>query len=121
MTKMKKIISAAATGLALVTPFMAYGGWTTGLSNAQNTDLPGGSIFNIIVNILDWLLALVGVIGVIGFIIAGILYLTSAGDEGRIETAKKAMTYSIIGVIVAISGLVVVYAANNMLSGTAGF
>lgn len=120
MVKLKKIISTAVAGLALAAPFMAYG-WTTGLLNAQNSELPGGSIFNIITNILDWLLALIGVIGVIGFAIAGILYLTSAGDEGRIETAKKAMTYSIIGVIVAISGLVIIYAASNMLSGFSGF
>jgi hypothetical protein len=65
---------------------------------------------------MNWLLGLVGVIGVIGFAIAGILYLTAAGDETRMGTAKKAMTYSIIGVIIALAGLVIINATFHMLS-----
>jgi len=82
------------------------------------TNLPGGSVMDIIENIMYWLLALVGIIGVIGFAIAGILYLTSAGDETRIEGAKKAMAYAILGVVVAIVGLVAVKAVATMLGGT---
>lgn len=82
------------------------------------TGLPSGSITGIITNIMNWLLMMVGIVGVIGFAIAGILYLTAAGDEGRIETAKNAMMYSIIGVIVAIIGVVVLQAAKGLLSGS---
>ena len=45
---------------------------------------------------MNWLLALIGIFGVIGFAIAGILYLTAAGDEDRINKAKSAMMYAII-------------------------
>jgi len=80
--------------------------------------LPGGSITDIVTGIMNWLLMMVGIVGVIGFAIAGILYLTAAGDEGRIETAKNAMMYSIIGVIVALIGLVIIKAVQGMLGGT---
>ena len=79
--------------------------------------LPGGTITNIVTMIMQWLLALVGIVGVIGFAIAGIWYLTAAGDEDRISTAKRAMLYSIIGVIVALLGYVILQAAASMLWG----
>jgi len=85
------------------------------------TGLPRQTVFGIITNIMDVLLAAVGIIGVIGFAIAGILYLTAAGDEGRIETAKKAMLYSIIGVVVALAGLVALTFAENLLQGRGNF
>jgi hypothetical protein len=83
-----------------------------------STGLPEGTITQIVTNIMNWLLTMVGILGVIGFAIAGILYLTSAGDEGRAGTAKSAMLYSIIGVIVAIVGVVAIKAAESMLGGT---
>jgi len=86
--------------------------------NGNAYGMPNGSIFGIIQNILFWLLAILGAVAIIGFIIAGIMYLTAAGDETQAGKAKKAMMYSIIGVIVALSGFVVFQAAQYMLSGT---
>ena len=85
------------------------------------TGLPAGSIMKIITGIMNWLLAIVGIVGVIGFAIAGILYLTAAGDDTRMGQAKKAMTYSIIGVIVALAGLVALQAAKGMMGASSGF
>ena len=85
-----------------------------GLNN-NDYGLPGGSIFGIIQNILYWMLGILGAVSIIGFIIAGIMYLTAAGDETQAGKAKKAMTYAIIGVIVALSGFVVFQAAQALL------
>jgi len=60
-----------------------------GKSNAQGSGLPNDSIYGIIGRMMNWLLAIIGFIGVIGFVIAGILYLTSAGNEEQIETARR--------------------------------
>ena len=87
----------------------------------SGTNLPSNSIFKIIQGIMNWLLALVGIFGVIGFAIAGILYLTAAGDEDRINKAKSAMMYAIIGVIVALVGLVALKAAESMLGASSSF
>lgn len=86
------------------------------IGNANSYGLPDGSILGIIENILTWLLGVISMVSVIGFIIAGIMYLTAAGDDGQIEKAKNAMKYSIIGTIVGISGIVVTQAAAYMLS-----
>ena len=116
-TKIKRIAYAAASA-ALMAPAIVAAQWDAGTSNAGQANLPAGSVTNIILNVMKWLLGLAGIIGVIGFVVAGILYLTAAGDEDKIATAKKAMTFSIIGVIVAILGFVVIQAATAMLGGS---
>lgn len=52
---------------------------------------------------------LIGALSVIMIIVAGILFLTSAGSPERIGTAKKALAYAIIGIVITlISGAIVV-------------
>ena len=80
--------------------------------------LPDASVYNIVSGTMDWLLAIFGFIAIIGFVISGIMYLTAAGDDGRIKTAKTAMTWSIVGVIVALVGYVVVTTVDSWLSAT---
>ena len=82
-----------------------------------NTNLPQSSIFQIIQNIMLWLLGILGFVAVIGFVISGILYLVAAGDEDAQARAKRAMIYSITGVIVGLAGLVILYAAQRLLAG----
>lgn len=111
--KIRKIAAGAAV-TALTIPALAMAQFQA----PAGTNLPSGSLMGIVKNIMNWLLGIVGVLGVIGFAIAGILYLTAAGDEDRIATAKKAMTWSIVGVVVALLGLVILRAAEAMLGGT---
>jgi hypothetical protein len=111
--KLRSAVSAAAVAV-LTVPALAFAQFAA----PSGTQLPSGSIMNIIKSIMNWLLTLVGILGVIGFAIAGILYLTAAGDEDRIGLAKRAMTWSIVGVIVALLGLVIIQAANTMLGGS---
>lgn len=111
-SKIKSIIFSASV-MALTVPALASAQFVT----PPATNLPRGTIYDIVTKVMYWVLGMVGIIGVIGFAIAGILYLTAAGDEDRIATAKRAMTYSIIGVIVALVGIVILQAAQSMLSG----
>ena len=48
-----------------------------------------------------------GIISAVVIIIAGIMYMTSAGDPGKVATAKKAILYAIIGLIVALSAFAI--------------
>ena len=79
------------------------------------TNLPSAPIFDIIRNVMLWLLAILGFIAVIGFVISGIMYLVAAGDEDRQASAKRAMYYSITGVIVGLVGLVILFAVARLL------
>jgi hypothetical protein len=91
------------------------------LAGGNAYGLPDGSIMGIIVNILNWLLALLGIAGIIGFLISGILYLTSAGDGKQAEKAKAAMMYSIYGIIVGLAGYVIMKAVFAMLNAQSNF
>lgn len=82
----------------------------TGLAN------PSGGLFAIISNFLMWLIGIFGFLALVGFIISGIQYILAAGDEGIMETAKRNMTYTIIGVIVGLSGLVILNAVTAALN-----
>lgn len=97
----------------------ASGGWSLG--NISGFGLPAGSVFRIITNILVWLLGLFGIIGILGFLISGIIYLTAAGDEDRMGYAKRAMQYSIIGVIVGLIGFVIIQAIDYALNTYSSF
>jgi uncharacterized membrane protein len=81
------------------------------------TQLPQGTVLQIVTNAMQWILAIVGILGVVGFAISGIMYLTAAGNEEMISKAKKAMVMSIIGVIVALLGLVIMRAVQTWLGG----
>jgi hypothetical protein len=82
--------------------------------------LPEGSIFGIVSAIVNWLLALFGILGILGFIISGIMYLVSAGNDKMAEKAKAGLVYSIIGIIVGLSGFIIMQAINGLLSGMGG-
>jgi hypothetical protein len=94
---------------------------TTGkwnVSSLSSYGLPSGTLTTIITNILLWLLFMLGIVGVIGFVVSGIMYLISTGDQTMIDRAKKGMTYSIVGVIVGLAGVVIIQAVNSILGGS---
>lgn len=94
-------------------------GWSLG--NLGGFGLPDGSIMGIVKNLLMWLLGIFGLLGVIGFVISGVLYLTSAGDDDQIKKAKAAMKWSIIGVVVGLIGIVIIQAVDLALRGFGNF
>jgi len=109
------ITSAADFSLSI----SSGGGWNAG--GLSRTGLPSGSIMGIVENIMFWLLGILGLAGVIGFVIAGILYLLSTGDETMIERAKAAMKWSILGVAVGLLGVVIIQAISLMLNAASRF
>ncbi|TXH01896.1 MAG: hypothetical protein E6P95_00990 [Candidatus Moraniibacteriota bacterium] len=87
-----------------------------GVCFPTGTGLSDKSVGDIIGALIGWLLSIFGFIALIGFIISGLQYLTAAGDEGQAETAKRNMQYSIIGIIVALSGWIIIKAVDALLN-----
>ncbi len=119
MTQIKNFVYGSATALLAVPALVS-----AQFKVPDGTDLPtgnGAGVLGIAGSIMKWLLTLVGILAVIAFVIAGILYLTAAGDEGQIDRAKKTMTSAIIGIIVALLGLIVLNAVVKMLSAETDF
>lgn len=70
-----------------------------------NTATP---VEDIIMNVLNFLLSIVGVISIIMMVVGGLMYLFSGGSENKIETGKKIVVFSIIGLTVALASLILV-------------
>jgi hypothetical protein len=117
MKKKIKLLIQGVSVMAMTVPALVAAQFET----PSGTNLPTQSIYNIVQNFMNWILGIVGILGVIGFAIAGVLYLTAAGDDNRVQTAKNAMMYSIIGVIVALVGLIALKAAGSLLGGNNKF
>ena len=121
MNKIKSSIAAIAVSVltfpALVSAQLTPTGWN--IQTAGNgTGLSNNSFYVVIHNLLMYLLGIVGVLAVVGFVISGIMYITAAGDEDRVDLAKKMLTYSIVGIVVALLGLVIVTALSYIITGT---
>ncbi len=82
---------------------------------------PEFGIVQIIGNLFSWLMGLFSVLSLAAFVISGIQYVTSAGDSGQAETAKKNALNAVLGIIVGFSGFVIVQAVNYALEGQGFF
>lgn len=77
-------------------------------SGKDCTGNKGGNLSGVISTIVNVLSIIVGILAVIMIIIAGAKYITSGGDTNKITSAKNALVYAIIGlVIVALSQFMV--------------
>jgi TRAP-type C4-dicarboxylate transport system permease small subunit len=76
------------------------------------------TIKSIAINTLNFLLSVFGVLAIIALVIGGGMYLTAYGDEKKIDSGKKIVTYAIIGIVVALSALVVVRQIANLVGVT---
>lgn len=65
------------------------------------------------INVLNFLLSVFGVLAIIGLVMAGGLFLISAGDPARVRLAKRAALAATLGVVFAIGALVVVRQLEN--------
>ena len=67
-----------------------------------------GDLATTIVNILNGIIAFLGVIAVIFIIVGGVGYMTSSGDAGKIKKAKDTILYACIGLIICVLAFAIV-------------
>ncbi|MDP3956900.1 MAG: pilin [bacterium] len=112
MKTAKNCILAAMIGLAIgiaAPSFLKEIGNVLGWGAVNSGAVAGAlTLSQIARNVLNFLLSIVGILGIIMLVIGGIMYLTAAGSEERIETGKKIVVYAIIGIVVALAALVIV-------------
>ncbi len=125
VTRAKKTWTGAVIGLAIAMAAPTFlktikqilGGNGTPDGNADSWVSGALTLGDIAVNVLNLLLSIVGIIAMISMVIGGMMYLSSAGEERKIEKGKEIFKNSIIGVIVALSGLILIRTVNLILTG----
>ncbi|MBU2028833.1 hypothetical protein KJ761_03005, partial [Patescibacteria group bacterium] len=102
MKNKKKILSGVLLivliGLFFILPAVQAAGG--GVELPQETGLSQKTVKEILTKLLTWLLEIVGIIAIIGFVVSGIMYLVSAGNDEMITKAKKYMGYCLMGIAV---------------------
>src|SRR3989338_2860396 len=73
------------------------------------TDLTG-----LLLAVISFILNFVLILSVLSIIIAGFYLITSGGEEGQKEKAKKIIFYALIGIIVVLLARVIVVTVNNL-------
>ena len=58
-------------------------------------------------NVLEVVYLWIGIIAVIFIVVGGIRYMTSAGEASKAESAKKTITYSVIGLVVVLAAFAI--------------
>jgi hypothetical protein len=113
----KKAVTSAVIGLALA---LAAPAFLQQIYSIMGADTPNSapvankSMSQIILDTLNVLLGIIGTLAIIMLVVGGIMYMTSGGDDARAETAKNTIKYSIVGLIVAITSLIVVTQISNL-------
>lgn len=83
-------IAAAATGLSAI-PLMAL---------AQPRSVQ--DLINLVCNIVGWFETIVFAIAIIMILVAAFQFLTAAGNEEKVATARKSLVWGLVGIAVAL-------------------
>ncbi|MFA5048001.1 MAG: hypothetical protein WC516_03100 [Patescibacteria group bacterium] len=89
------VVSAQGTG-----PTTFDGGTNYGLDQAGSWGLGTNDLQSTIKNVINILLGLLGIIAVLIILYGGFMWMTAAGNEDKVEKAKKLIISGIIGIII---------------------
>lgn len=67
-----------------------------------------GNAFNTAKNVINTILAIMGVAATVVIIVAGIMMTTSAGDAAKVKKAKNAIIFAAIGLVITIGASLIV-------------
>lgn len=87
--------------------------WTAG-------DQPGGQklqVQNTLSNIIEQIWIIFAAFAVIMFVWAGMLFLTASGDPSKLDKARKAVAWGVVGVAIGILAFSIVSIVSDILSG----
>ena len=77
-------------------------------ANVNTVDGGNGDLTGAVTGILSAIIAALGIVAVAVMIIGGYNYMTSSGDAGKVEKAKKTILYGLIGLIVCALAFIIV-------------
>lgn len=107
----KKILTGAVIGFAIVLiapSLLKEIGTVLGWSDTSGTTTGVLTLYQIGERVLTALLSISGIIAIIFLVFGGLTYMTAYGEEKRVETGKKIITYSVIGIALIMGALVIV-------------
>jgi hypothetical protein len=75
------------------------------------------SDFSVLVsNFLKWILSVAGALTLLMLITGGVFYITSSGNEQKIETAKKMIIWTILGLMLILASYSIIVVLDKVLT-----
>jgi len=65
-------------------------------------------LMTMIYGIINWAIGIAALVCVVVLIVSGYKYITAAGDENKVESATKTLTFAIIGLVVCFIAVILV-------------
>jgi cytochrome bd-type quinol oxidase subunit 2 len=115
MYKSRKIIKRVASFISMFfTPVLAFAGsnatvpmgWVDEIFDSLLST--PGTLEDLIVKVLNWLIGGSAVVCVVMLIVAGFTYMTSGGNEEKTQKATKTLTNAIIGLVICFVAVMLV-------------
>lgn len=70
----------------------------------------------LLTNFLKWLLSVAGSLALLMLIVGGVFYVTSSGNDQRVETAKKMITWTLLGLILILASYSIIIVIDELLT-----
>jgi len=112
---MKKILKKVAIAGISFLPLLSFA--QIGQIEVGSPITTAGDFKRLLADVFNWVFGIVLFVSVVMLLVGGFQYVTSGGDDGKIKTAKKTLTYAIIGIAIAILSRAIVFVINSLIGG----
>lgn len=114
------IIAVASAWFFFATPALAQGTPGIDVGFESTLALPATDIRLIVANVINVALSFLGIIAVILVLYGGFLWMTSAGNEDKLKTAKKILINAAIGLLIILTAYAIVQFVFRLLGVSGG-
>src|SRR4030067_1985372 len=110
--KTKKLFAVLAVAVLVILPMIAFGqtidpknnpfGFIDPASGIPIAGTPVTDLGGIVINLVNWFAWFIAVASVAMGLYSGLLFITARGETAQLSTARKTLTYAMIGIAVAV-------------------
>ena len=111
---MKKMLAVAGVAMVVAMPLLAAA-QTTIVNPTPVSGDPIQQLFRIIKTINNYFLTGLIVLAAVFVVYAGWKYLTAAGDEESVKTAKNVLIYAVVSIAVGLAAQIIVAVAQALV------
>ncbi len=101
------ILTVAMLSIFVLPVIVAAQDLDLGLENAAGIGLGQKDLKESINSIIQILLSFLGILAVIIILWGGFMWMTAAGDEGKVDKAKKLIISGIVGIVIILSAYII--------------
>lgn len=101
------ILTVAMLSIFVLPAIVAAQDLDLGLENAAGIGLGQKDLKESINSIIQILLSFLGILAVIIILWGGFMWMTAAGDEGKVDKAKKLIISGVVGIVIILSAYII--------------